>query len=496
MGTGWNHHLSDDLVHWRMGVHGPPALHETYAGMDSKSDPCSGFVTKDDAGRVCAGFRQCGSDKGVAGGAAWDVPLELRCAKDDNLTSWAGLGEIDYLFNVSWYRPIPYDPARPWQDHDGNWYVLLSMDACNATTRALPCASGGQLGMWRSPALRGPKAKWEHVGPAFTDNSTVLSGGHLTKEFVTIDFLGKMAGDPKPEGQGTRLLLDNAGGNGGGEGCCSGTTRYYVLSQCNPGAPFAQAAKQNMVDWGAFTLLDPPPPGARGIDLLNGVSSRGLSMARTLGSEEPNQVTKPGRRLLIGWTGPSPLDALGGQGSAQSLPRDLSLGDDLQLRQAFAPELQMLRREHTSMRTDNDSSALTIRSTQQSEALATFPPNCAAAGGGCGLRVFGLPGTTITEGTTIKLNVDKGLVVVDATSQGNADVRAGPLPPVNAAGGWQVHVYVDHCIVELIVNNVTALVVYAAPGITSAKIDLFGVPAGRGSEAATLDVWELATANE
>ena len=75
-------------------------------------------------------------------------------------------------------------------------------------------------------------------------------------------------------------------------------------------------------------------------------------------------------------------------------------------------------------------------------------------------------------------------------------VRAGPLPPVNAAGGWTVHVYVDHCIVELIVNNVTALVVYAAPGITSAKIDLFGVPAGKGSEAATLDVWELATANE
>ena len=96
MGEGWNHHVSDDLVHWRMGVHGPPALHETYAGMDSNSDPCSGFVTKDDDGSVCAGFRQCGSKKGVAGGADWDVPLELRCAKDSNLTSWAGLGEIDY----------------------------------------------------------------------------------------------------------------------------------------------------------------------------------------------------------------------------------------------------------------------------------------------------------------------------------------------------------------------------------------------------------------
>ena len=44
---------------------------------------CSGFITKDPLdlshgqtkGRVCAGFRQCGSRKGVAGGAAWDVPL-------------------------------------------------------------------------------------------------------------------------------------------------------------------------------------------------------------------------------------------------------------------------------------------------------------------------------------------------------------------------------------------------------------------------------------
>ena len=43
------------------------------------------------------------SKKGVAGGASWDVPLELRCALDDNLTAWTET-DIDYLFNVSWYR--------------------------------------------------------------------------------------------------------------------------------------------------------------------------------------------------------------------------------------------------------------------------------------------------------------------------------------------------------------------------------------------------------
>jgi len=85
--------------------------------------------------------------------------------------------------------------------------------------------------MWKSPALRGKNAHWEKVGPVFTSASTVLKDGHLTKEFVTIDFIGGMDGDPHPAGStgaggsysGTRLFLNNVGGNGGGDGCCSGT---------------------------------------------------------------------------------------------------------------------------------------------------------------------------------------------------------------------------------------------------------------------------------
>ena len=92
----------------------------------------------------------------------------------------------------------------------------------SATTRKLPCEAGGQLGMWKSPALRGPKANWEMVGPVFTSNATVLSGAHLVKEFVTIDLIGTMEGDPAPASgtaSGTRLFLNNVGGNGGGQGC-------------------------------------------------------------------------------------------------------------------------------------------------------------------------------------------------------------------------------------------------------------------------------------
>ena len=102
---GWHHAASADLVHWEdKGIH-PYQMNETYAGMESLSSPCSGFVTEDDDGNICAGFRQCSSTRGVAGGAAWDVPLELRCADGSyNLTTF---GPPDYLFNVSYYRPLP-----------------------------------------------------------------------------------------------------------------------------------------------------------------------------------------------------------------------------------------------------------------------------------------------------------------------------------------------------------------------------------------------------
>ena len=65
-------------------------------------------------------------------------------------------------------------------------YQLLSMDGCNTTTRKLPCEAGGELVMWRSPALRGPTAQWQKVGSVFSAKDAVLAGAHLTKEFVTV----------------------------------------------------------------------------------------------------------------------------------------------------------------------------------------------------------------------------------------------------------------------------------------------------------------------
>ena len=148
-------------------------------------------------------------------------------------------------------------------------------------------------------------------------------------------------------------------------------TSYFVLSQADPGRPLnldPNGPGQSMVDWGSFGIRNDAPAGAKGLDLLGGSLSRGLSMARTLGSEDANQVAKPGRRVLIGWTGPADGPSFRGQGSAQGLPRELSLGSDKALLQRFVPELKALR-------TNAHSSAVGVSydAGLQTEVYATFP---------------------------------------------------------------------------------------------------------------------------
>eukprot|EP00756_Hemistasia_phaeocysticola_P052942 Hpha_TRINITY_DN28274_c0_g1::TRINITY_DN28274_c0_g1_i1::g.116785::m.116785 len=223
---GWHHASSTDLVTWTNHGVQVKKRHETYAGMDSDDSPCSGFVVQDDeSGAVCAGFRQCGSSKGVAGGHAWDVPLELRCATNSSLEEW---GEAEYIFNVSYYRALPYDPVRPWKDSDGAWYATIATDACNETTRKVPCAGGGQLELYTSPHLRGSGAAWRRVGPMFRSNRTALTGHGDTniegRELVTADYIGGLPGDPR--GGATRLVFNNDASATG-----SGTTMYFIGTQ-------------------------------------------------------------------------------------------------------------------------------------------------------------------------------------------------------------------------------------------------------------------------
>ena len=161
---GWSHSFSKDLVHWEDRGRGVHTLHETYEGMDSNDEPCSGFVAVDDEGTPCAGFRQCGSNKGTTGlnprAQKWDVPMEVRCAKNSNLTSW---GPPEFIYDAYFYRGLPYDPVRPWKDTDGKWYSAWSTDGCNGTNqwgatpagnlKKLPCHP--RRGVLRTGARKG-----------------------------------------------------------------------------------------------------------------------------------------------------------------------------------------------------------------------------------------------------------------------------------------------------------------------------------------------------
>eukprot|EP01052_Picozoa_sp_SAG31_P029343 SAG31_NODE_2909_length_4921_cov_6.411240_5_plen_595_part_00 len=492
---GWHHAASEDFVRWAdRGIH-LRATNESWQGFTSDSSPCSGFVTVDDDGVPCAGFRQCTSTNGLRllnpAAQAWDAPLELRCARDASLSNWSG---PEYLFPVYFYRALPYDPVRPWKDGDGKWYVTIATDGCNATTRKDPCAAGGQLDLWASSALRGPDADWEHVGSMFTSNRTVLTahGEHSIEahEMVTPDYFGGLPGD---ESGRVRVITNNDASATAGS-----STMYFIGRQANGsrftdlqgGSSFSAPGATGMIDWGAFTIRRNRHGSGRGLDAIIGGQHRSLTMARTLGST-PNQVAVTGRRVIVGWIarGPGvPAD------SAQSLPQDLSLGPDLRLRQSFVPELLSLR-ERGAGRQLGGATANMLNFGQQIEVLAEVMPP--PKGGRAGVVVLvdhsDIIGTPQGNGTSIGVDFDREIVYINATSQGNAAVRAGPLFGHTPGSPVRLHAIIDHTIVVAIFNNMTAITASAIPAAESSGGVRVFAPDAATRPVAT--VWKLATAN-
>jgi len=467
--AGWSHSVSKDLVHWEDRGRGVHTLHETYEGMDSSNEPCSGFVSVDDEGTPCAGFRQCSSNKGTTGlnpaAHKWDVPMEVRCATNSNLTAW---GAPEFIYPAYFYRGLPYDPVRPWKDTDGKWYSAWSTDGCNGTNqwgptsaknlKKLPCESGGQLELLVSDALHGPKANWKQLPPLFTTNVTksgrLVSPGAITGEFVTSGYFGGLPGDP--DGGKTRVVTQNRAG-----------ATYWVGTQ--------QAGGQFDAFWDKDGAVGHYDYGS-------------LTMARTLGSD-PDQVSKNGRRVLLGWIGGTP--------ASQSLARDLSLSSEYELLQAFVPELKMLRQpstlETTSVPASAEASSAFVRHSTgslQLEVVATFSwtgPNPTAP---FGVSVLGGTTNLTIDCTTTdrsKSEAPGGCMVHGPQSQ-------GPLMPIGTKTA-RLHAIIDHEIIEAIFNNRTAMVNYnkAIPSEKSTSVELFGM--GIAGLKAEISTWSLDAAN-
>lgn len=457
---GWSHSSSTDLVHWTDEGRGVHALEEDYEGMQSMITPCSGFVTVDDAGTPCAGFRQCDSQKGTTGlnpaAHSWDVPMEIRCAENDKLTNWS---DPIWLYPVYYYRALPYDPVRPWKDYDGKWYSAWSTDGCNSTTKKVPCAAGGQLEILTSPSLHGADMDWKQLEPMFTTAVTMSgmqkSEGVITGEFVTAGYFGGVPGDP--DGGTTRVVTQNRAG-----------PTYWVGKQAN-GSKFV--------------------PYWDNVGAVGHYDYGSLTMARTLGSD-PNQVAINGRRVLVGWIG-------GGSPASQSLARDLSLSSTYELLQAFVPELEVLRMPASFATTDFVGTDETAKvgiphadGSMQLEVVATFEWTGANPTAPFGVSVLNGTQTIMIDCTGNDPSAPNGCMVV--THGGHTRGAKGPLMPIGKKSA-RVHAIVDHIILETIVNNRTAMVTYSpstmGPGTA---VQLVGVPAG---VTGTISTWDLKAAN-
>ena len=288
-GNGWHHSTSSDLVHWMQ------------RGVGLNEWP-SGFVVidEDDPSLLCAGFREAQpSDQDDEKDLELDhVSIVLRCASQNDTSSSSPMiwSPPEIIFNVSFWRFLPYDPFRPFQDKDGRWYAGIAVDACNSTRLLdVGCKAGGQIDLWSSGRLRAHSAfdagtntttitNWTRIQtPMFTTNKTLFGPSRLIDgeqhEFVTVDLIGNLptssfssssTSTSTQQGVSTkRVFLNNPY-------YARGSTQYYIGSQSN-GSIFTPTST-SMLDWGEFGLnTGDDTNSSRGLNAINCTSKNNPS---------------------------------------------------------------------------------------------------------------------------------------------------------------------------------------------------------------------------
>jgi len=527
---GWAHSWSPDFVNWHyLGV-GPRAIHETYEGMASSDSPCSGFTTLDDSGRLCAGFRQCGSTHGTTGlnpaAKPWDVPLEIRCSNRTNTSvASAGRGQPlkwgapQYLFSPYYdTNPLPYDPPRPWREQTAGggtvWRALLSAHGCNGTdghkflspagcqidkAAGCVCTRGGRLDMWEAPQLSGP---WKlQTTPFFQTNTTAGPqpslcevgygvDGMIGNEFVTTGVFGAISGDPN--GGKTVVVTSNYCGNL--------YSTYWIGSLSADSRTFTPY--QNLAgDGPAGGVIDYGP----------------TCLVRTLGGDARNQVTQSGRRVMVGQLRPFPFQdppSAPGRETSQSLARDITLSADQppQLLQQFVPEFKTLRQQPAASAVNSSGVAIAVAGLQF-EVVAAFSWNTAAPPQKLfGLCVNGPPSSCTalvvvcqqklcqvqawqhfdtTTAPTHMLGLGHDQAAPGQMQNSSVNATVGPMPAgAVESRELRVHAIGDGNILEIIWSNRTSTTLYFTPADgNSSSVELFGT---QGLQQAEVQAWRMA----
>mmetsp|Transcript_1154 Transcript_1154/g.2196 ORF Transcript_1154/g.2196 Transcript_1154/m.2196 type:complete len:242 (-) Transcript_1154:365-1090(-) len=235
--------------------------------------------------------------------------------------------------------------------------------------------------------------------------------------------------------------------------------------------------------------------GCFGRSCLGETQQKVYSMARTLGSENPNQVLDSGRKVMYAWM------KGGDPNSIISLGRDLGLDENLTLTQEFVPELQSLRINGSHVSLPAEESALPG---MYAEVYAEFSNLIKAQK--LGFHRFGINVLQCGEDeyTRVGIDLNLGLAVVDGRLQGRSYRAGGPLvfgdkSELSQMDKITVHAYVDGGMVEAIFNNRTAIASPATPSSGSCGgVTLYGLEPTDESDnpiQAKVDVWALEGAN-
>eukprot|EP01045_Picozoa_sp_COSAG04_P007123 COSAG04_NODE_364_length_15834_cov_4.430315_12_plen_737_part_00 len=493
---GWQHLTSTDLVHWQLG------------SLQHVGE--SGGMAIDDAGRAFAY-------------TAGDGHFKVRTALDSTLERW---GPPQSLFYAHRFKNGPGDPVLWRGTRDNRWYAAVSefLGTTGCSARGSPASGkGGYEDMFSSPSLYANSSWREAAVPLFENSQPVLPGITPPQQspMITPDFFGQLPGDSQAgvEGMETKALLTSTCGPGPVNGSLYNIATLWLGRQLD-GQSFVPApGSSTAVDWSCFTPV-PSADATKGSGLLPAVEHGGTSLGCC-----PKTAMGPAvgagqhRRLMFGWLqdGASSRPSGSGNENTLTLPRDFSVASG-RLRQRFVPELARLRQEATHFALPpmplpsggiGAAHVMSGHGGAQMELLATFrvgaQQQCAYSSLKFGLLVFADEGRS--EYTAVGFDTAASQVFVDRVHSGADgqynDVRAGPWPEESdgaLARELRLHMYLDRSIVELIVNNATALTVYVHPAQGSVGVALYSEATDATSAAcaaavqAQVELWDLDSA--